>query len=308
MRTDPVTPELLASSVIAVPPLARDEDLTLSKGQNQRLVRHLEAGGVRTLLYGGNANLYHVSPSEYLALLDMLSEICSPETTVIPSVGPAFGTMMDQAEMLSGYDFPTIMVLPQVGILTEEGVLTGIRMFAERLEKPVVVYVKQEGYLTPQGVKQLVDDGLVSWVKYAIVRSDSTVDPYLSELVDLVDPNLIVSGIGEQPAIIHLQKFGLNSYTSGCVCLAPRLSMDMLECIRTGDLNQAENIRGTFKRLEDLRNEINPIRVLHDAVTFSGVANMGPILPLLSAVEEKDRSRVREAAQTLFADDSDTAS
>jgi len=303
LNSDPISPDLLANSVIAVPPLARDDDYALSKEHNARLVRHMEAGGVRTLLYGGNANIYHVSPSEYMAVLDMLTGICSDETTVVPAVGPAFGTMMDQAEMLSGYGFPTAMVLPQVGVLTEEGVMTGIRMFAERLEKPVVVYLKQDGYLSVDGVEQLVADGVVSWIKYAVVRDDPAVDPFLDELVSRVDPKLIISGIGEQPAIVHMKKFGLQGYTTGCGCIAPRLSMEMLRLVQEGDITNAEVIRGTFKRLEDLRNEINPIRVLHDAVTFANIADMGPVLPLLSPVEEKDRSRVREAAQTLVADD-----
>jgi len=302
MQTGPITSELLANSVIAVPPLAREEDLALSKEQNQRLVRHLEKGGVTTLLYGGNANLYHVSPSEYLALLQMLADISGPQTTTIPSAGPSYGMMMDQAEMLRGFDFPTAMVLPQVGLTTEEGVKTGLRHFAARLEKPIVVYLKNEGYLSPRGVAELVKDGIVSWIKYAIVRDVPSEDPILRELVDVVDPKLIVSGIGEQPAIVHLQEFGVNGYTSGCVCLAPRLSAEMLTALKEGNLARAEEIRGTFRKLENLRNEISPIRVLHDAVTFAGVANMGPLLPLLSGVEEADISRVREAAKTLYAD------
>lgn len=39
-------------------------------------------------------------------------------------------------------------------------------------------------------------------------------------------------------------------------------------------------------RVEDVRDEYSPIRVLHTAVTLSGIADMGPILPLLSNIEE----------------------
>ena len=56
MYTGPTTFAKLQGSVIAVPPLARGADLTLNKAENTTLVRHLEAGGVNTLLYGGNAN------------------------------------------------------------------------------------------------------------------------------------------------------------------------------------------------------------------------------------------------------------
>ena len=46
---------------------------------------------------------------------------------------------------------------------------------------------------------------------------------------------------------------------------------------------------------------INPVRVLHEAVTLSGVADMGAILPLLSGLNPVDRSRVQEAAAALLA-------
>ncbi len=39
MKTTPVTPADLASSVLAVPPLARNTDLTLNKEANRALIR-----------------------------------------------------------------------------------------------------------------------------------------------------------------------------------------------------------------------------------------------------------------------------
>ena len=37
------------------------------------IIRHIEAGGVRTLLYGGNANLYHLGRGDYGTLLEFLA-------------------------------------------------------------------------------------------------------------------------------------------------------------------------------------------------------------------------------------------
>src|SRR5215213_10152445 len=122
MLTAPLTPDRLTASVLAVPPLARNPDLSLNEGENCKLIRHIEAGGVRTLLYGGNANFYHLPLSEYGRTLNFLAEAAGKHTLVIPSAGPAFGTMMDQAALLRPLKFPTAMVLPQVGITTSEGV------------------------------------------------------------------------------------------------------------------------------------------------------------------------------------------
>ena len=301
MRTAAVTSETLASSVIAVPPLARNAKGGLDVAENEKMVRHLEAGGVSTLLYGGNAILYHVALSEYAELLRLLSVAASEDSIVIPSVGPGYGVMMDQAAILADFDFPTAMVLPTRDVAASSGVATAVRRFVERVGKPAVLYIKHEGYIDVEDAKSLVDDGLISFIKYAIVRADTSQDEYLRRLIDLVEPGRIVSGIGEQPALTHLRDFGLISFTSGCVCVAPKLSMDMLAAMKSGKYDEAEALRRTFRPLEDLRNEINPIRVLHTAVAESGIANTGPLIPLLCEVSEADRQRIRTAAADLAA-------
>jgi dihydrodipicolinate synthase/N-acetylneuraminate lyase len=301
MYTGPTTFARLQGSVIAVPPLARNADLVLDKAQNLKLVRHIEAGGVNTLLYGGNANFYNVSLSEYDGLLGTLAEIAAKDTWVIPSVGPAYGTMMDQAKILRNHAFPTVMMLPPHAATTPAGFATGARRFVEAYGRPAVLYLKEEHIIDVTGVRKLVDDGLVSWIKYAVVRKDPRVDPYLSQLLQAVDPRIVISGIGEQPAIIHMRDFGVAGFTAGCVCVAPSPSAKMLQAILAKDWAEAERLRALFVGLEDLRNAINPIRVLHEAVTLSGVADMGTILPLLSPISEEQKRAVGAAAKALLA-------
>jgi dihydrodipicolinate synthase/N-acetylneuraminate lyase len=300
MNSAEITSDTLASSVISVPPLARNEDASLNHAENQKIIRHLEAGGVTTLLYGGNAILYHVALSEYAELLQMLAESAADNSLVIPSVGPGYGTMMDQAAILREFDFPTAMILPTRDVVTSEGVMAAVRNFVEAYGKTAVLYIKNDGFIEVDAVKQLLDDGLISWIKYAIVREDTSDDDYLRSLVDTVGASKIVSGIGEQPAIVHLRDFRLTGFTSGCVCVAPKLSMDMLRAIKAGDFETAEQIRQTFEPLETLRNEINPIRVLHTAVAQAGIATSGPLIPLLSEVSDADRTRIQQAAAQLL--------
>lgn len=301
MQTTPVTPEQFSASVLAVPPLARDSELVICRENNERIIRHIESGGVSMLLYGGNANLYHVRPSEYEGLLGLLQELAAEKTLVIPSAGPAYGTMMDQADVIRQTEYPTVMVLPTKAVMTEAGLMTGFRRFVEAIDRPAVLYIKEEGYISPEGAAELVEDGLVSFIKYAIVRDDPADDEFLSRLTERVDPSRICSGIGEQPALIHLTKFRCSGYTSGCVCVNPGLSQQMLAAIGRGDYDRAEEIRRQFLPLEDLRNEINPIRVLHEAVELSGIADTGPHLPLLSGIADSSRAAIRSAAKELLA-------
>ncbi len=178
------------------------------------MVKYLENDGISTLLYGGNAILYHIRPSEFATLLSLLDDIAAPNTLMVPSVGPAFGTMMDQAEVLADYDFPTVMVLPQKEIADSTGIARGVRLFAEKYGKPVVLYLKHDRWLEPATVGQLFRDGLISWVKYAVVRDNPAQDDYLREVLQQVPGEIVVSGIGEQPAIIHMRDFGIGSFTS----------------------------------------------------------------------------------------------
>jgi len=303
VKTQAVTFADLTGSVLAVPPLCRNQDLTLNKAANAALIRHIEGGGITTLLYGGNANLYHISVGEYGALLDQLAELAAPNTWVIPSVGPDFGKMMDQAAVLRARAFPTAMVLPATFPSTVAGAEAGLRRFAQAFGKPIIVYIKAEGYLMPESVKRLVDEGLVAAIKYAIVREDPLKDTFLSQLVELVDRRYIVSGIGERPAITHLRDFGLAGFTTGSGCVGPRGSAGLLAALKRKDYARAEELRAAFIPLEDLRDAHSPIRVLHEAVRLGEIADTGPMLPLLSNLDSEHHARVKKAAQDLLAFD-----
>lgn len=295
----------LARSVVAVPPLCRSHDLRIADDENIKIVRHLERGGITTLLYGGNANLYHVGLSDYSALLESLTRWASPNTWMIPSAGPDLGKLIDQARILREHAFPTAMALPLTFPATPSGVATGLRLFAETLGKPIVVYLKNDGYLTVEAVRKLFDDGLVSWVKYAIVRPDPNNDPVLRELCDAIDPTRIVSGMGERPAVVHVRDFGLRAFTSGSACVAPRGSAALLRAAQAGDFARADQLRSRYLPLEDLRDAHSPIRILHEAVSLAGLANTGPMLPLLSNIESHLHAPVAAAAKSLLATDAD---
>ncbi len=291
----------LATSVISVPPLCRNTDFTLNPEANQHQIQHLERGGVRIMLYGGNANLYNTAPSEYPQLLDELAAAAGPETVIIPSVGPYYGTMMDQASLFRSRNYPTAMILPTLQPAVPAGVATSVRKFTDKAGIPAVLYIKNDGYTTVADVAKLVRDGCISWIKYAVVRPDEANDPFLQDLVQQVDPNMIISGMGEQPVIVHLRDFKLGGFTSGCICVAPKLSMAMLAAAKAGDWARADAIRKIYLPLEDLRNNHGPIPVLHHAVNLANVAATGPMLPLLADLESSLQEEIKAAAVELLA-------
>jgi dihydrodipicolinate synthase/N-acetylneuraminate lyase len=279
--------------------LARDANLNLNWSANLSLIRHIEAGGIRTLMYGGNANFQHIGLTEFIQALEMLRESASPQTMLIVSIGPDFGKMMEQAEILRGRPVDAVMMLPSRSGFTPAGIEEGIKRATDRLEMGVVLYVRSDDYISPSAVERLVEQRRVTFIKYAIARDPAESDPYLTELVRRVGGQSIVSGMGERRAVVHLHKFGIATFTSGSACLAPRTAQLLLQAIRKGNLVEAEALRSQFIPLEDERDRVDPIVVLHDAVTLSGLENMGPLLPLMSNLESDRRGAVRLAAQTL---------
>jgi dihydrodipicolinate synthase/N-acetylneuraminate lyase len=301
MKTTPVTPADLRRSVIAVPPLARHADFTLNREANTALIRHLEAGGISSLMYGGNANFYHLPLSEYAATVDVLAGAAAPDTWVLPSVGPDYGKLIDQASVLKSRRFPTAMLLPYSGPMTDDGFAIGVRRFTDAFGKPAVIYIKNDGYVAPSVLGALQREGRVVAVKYAVVCDEPQTDPYLDALLGELPREIVVSGIGERPAVVHLRDFGLTSFTTGSGCVAPRRSMEILKLLHEQRWDAAERVRALFMPLEDQRDAINPIRVLHDAVTLAGIADMGPMLPLLTGLSDTDRDAVAPVARALIA-------
>jgi dihydrodipicolinate synthase/N-acetylneuraminate lyase len=286
MNVEPISVSEFSESVMAVPPLARRPDFALDAEQNRKLIKHIEAGGVRTLLYGGNANLYHVAVSEYQELLDMLAASAGPRTRVIPAIGPDYGKMIDQARMLVKSAYRTAMILPLAGFTTSQGVATGLRRLTDIAGMPFTLYIKSENYVDVDTLAQLVDDGTLLAVKYAIVRENPADDPYLRRLLESVPASKVVSGMGERPALVHTRDFGLAAWTTGSGCIAPRAVTALLRAAKADGMTEAQRIYERFLPLETLRDDISLIRVLHDAVTLSRIADMGPILPLLSGTPQ----------------------
>jgi len=76
--------------------------------------------------------------------------------------------------------------------------------------------------------------------------------------------------------------------------------MLLLQALKRGDLSAAEQLHARFMPLKNLRESISLIRVLRDAVTLSGVADMGPQLPLLSASPAERMGEIQALARVLL--------
>src|ERR1700761_6615586 len=129
------------NGVFAVPPLARcaNKKRDIDFEQNARLVRHIAKGGITRFIYGGNAFLYHMMLAEFEQLLRWLSEMQTEGLWFIPSVGPSYGRLMDQAPLLRQYAPPCVMALPCGDPRDAAGIECGLREFADAADAKLML-------------------------------------------------------------------------------------------------------------------------------------------------------------------------
>lgn len=300
---------LTLNGVFAVPPLARtaDQRRAIDCEENLLVVRHIASGGITRFIYGGNAFFYHVTLAEYEQILEWQSHLQREGLWFIVSAGPSFGRLMDQAPLLRRFGVSCVMVLPCGDPRDPSGIGQGLREFADASGARILAYVKEESNLGTDKERgldilgELVDDGICIGIKYAVVRPDPKVDPYLKALLERVDRAKLISGIGERPAVIHLRDWGLTGFTTGSGCLAPSQSAAILHACQRGDFAEAEQLRTPFLSLEDHRDRWGPARVLHHAVELAGIAKTGAIPPFVSSLSIEQQKCIQPIAQQLVA-------
>jgi dihydrodipicolinate synthase/N-acetylneuraminate lyase len=296
-------------AVFAVPPLPRKRDAkrSLDFDAAECVARHIEAGGITRYLYGGNAFLYHITLAEYEALLDWLAGFGSSRWA-IPSVGPSFGRAMDQAPLLRRHSFRAVMALPCSDPRDAEGMENGLREIAEAAAMPLILYLKSEdGFGGDReagldAIGRLMADGVAVAIKYAVVRDDPRHDAYLDGLLQHVDRERVVSGMGERPAVVHMRDYQLPGFTTGSGCIAPALCTELFRACQEADWTRADDLRERFMPLEDIRDTWGPARVLHHATELSGIAPAGAIPPFVSPLSRTDLEALAPVARALRAD------
>ena len=294
------------AGVFSVPPLPRKRNAkrALDFDAAECVARHIEAGGITRLLYGGNAFLYHITLDEFEALLGWLAVFPSPRWA-IPSLGPSYGRAMEQARMLRRHAFRTAMMLPCGDPRDPAGLERGVREIADAAGMPLILYLKSEdgfGTDTEAGldaVGRLMRDGVAIAIKYAVVRHNPEQDAYLDGLLRRVERARVVSGIGERPAVVHMRDFGLPGFTTGSGCIASGLCSALFAACREQDWTHAEAIRSQFIPFEDLRDAWGPARVLHHGVELAGISPTGPIPPFVSPLDANQAEQLAPIARAL---------
>jgi dihydrodipicolinate synthase/N-acetylneuraminate lyase len=279
MKTTPVTPADLISSIIALPATARFADGRINADESRKLITWLAAAGVTSFMYGGIGGLFNARLSEYNEILDLMESVApTPDAWMVPSIGGDFGKAIDQVAMLRDRAFPTAILLP-FSLVQPGGVATGIRKLADAYGKPIMVFYKSSDYLRGPDVAALLKDGALCGVEYGIGPAADGSLPDLEELLALTgSADRLIDGAGEI-SIVRTSKFGIKGYTSGSGLLAPSLSMKLLAAVKRGDRATIEKLSAPFAPFEAARAAYSAIPVVHAAIELAGIAKTGPMQP-----------------------------
>jgi 4-hydroxy-tetrahydrodipicolinate synthase len=294
--------------IYPVPPVAwsAGPKRGLNHAENEKIFRYLVEQGIKRLIYGGNAMVYHMALSQYEELVEWLSGHTA-DAEIMPAVGPSYGRALDQAVIIRRRRFHSLLVLPSSSDPRDaRGLEFGLRDISEAAGLPLTLYIRDESNFGSDGpagldvIGRLVDANICTNIKYAVVRKEPADDAYLRALLMRVPASRVISGLGERPAIVHVRDFHLAGFTTGSGVLAPRLCRDLLDACCARNWESAERIRSFFLPLEDLRDAWGPPRVLHYAVAAAGIAETGPILPYVSPLSEQQLRQVTPVASNLY--------
>ena len=269
MKTGPVSLDDLSRRVrcaAAGPPAGCRATASTSIRTNV-LVRHMLAGGLTRLLYGGNAFLYHVTRES--------SSRCSAgwrsmpdDVWAIPSIGPVLWPRASiRRGCVSTVRFPTVMLLPCGDPRDAAGLERGISEIADAAGVPLVVYREGRRQLRPRS-------GSPAWTRWrgsstsarssapsstpSCGRTRRTIR-ISTRLLARVDRRRVISGMGERPAVVHLRHRRLPGFTTGSGCVAPALSQSVFEAASNGRLDGGRRRpRADFLPLEDVRDALGP--------------------------------------------------
>lgn len=273
MTTTFETQRAALAEVVAIPVTPFTEDGTVDTATYRALLRRLLDGGVTTLTPNGNTGeFYALSPEERTLVTETTVEEAGDRADILVGVG---------------HDVPTAVASAR------HARELGVRMVM--VHQPVHPYVSQGGWVDyHRAIAEAVPElGVVPYIRDARLSGAR-----LAELADAC-PNVIgakysvpdaahfaafardaglerfvwVAGLAEPYAPSYFSA-GATGFTSGLVNVAPAVSRNMLESLRSGDYPAAMKVWEQIRRFEELRaanGSANNVTVVKEGLAALGL-------------------------------------
>ncbi|MFF2366807.1 dihydrodipicolinate synthase family protein [Streptomyces sp. NPDC058122] len=285
------------AEVVAIPVTPFAEDGTIDRDAHRALLRRLVDGGVRTLTPNGNTGeFYALTPEERRTITELTVEEAGDRAAVLVGVGHDLPTAVASARHARSLGAPMVMVhQPVHPYVSEGGWVDYHRAIAESVpELGVVPYIRNP-VLAGSRLAELADAcPNVVGVKYAVPDAAR----FASFARDAgLDRFVWVAGLAEPYAPSYFSA-GATGFTSGLVNVAPAVSLNMIEALRSGDYPAAMKVWERIRRFEELRAadaSANNVTVVKEALSSLGLCRRD-VRPPSRPLTANERSEVAAIA------------
>jgi 4-hydroxy-tetrahydrodipicolinate synthase len=281
------------AGIVAIPVTPFASDGLIDGAAYRAVLNHMVDNGIEVVTPNGNTSEYYaLSWDETREALDLTVEAVGTRAVVVAGVGGPVPQAIKAAEYARAAGAHAIMIhQPVHPYVSRSGWVDYHAEIAAAVpELGVVIYLRNPS-IEGSDVNDLAGRAphLVA-VKYAVP------DPVRFATVMQgceADGIVWIAGLAESSAPGYFA-YGATGFTSGLVNVAPALSLDMLDALRSGDRKKVMRIWGVIRPFEELRarnNSEHNVSVVKEALAQLGLCSRD-VRPPISVLSEVDRATV----------------
>ncbi|MER6954809.1 dihydrodipicolinate synthase family protein [Streptomyces sp. NPDC000618] len=285
------------ADVVAIPVTPFAEDGSVDGEAHRALLRRLLDGGITTLTPNGNTGeFYALTPDERRLVTELTIDEAGQRSTILVGVGHDVPTAVASARHARDLGAQMVMVhQPVHPYVSQSGWVDYHREIARAVPELGVVPYIRNAQLLGERLAELADDcPNVIGVKYAVPDASRFAafarDAGLERFV-------WVAGLAEPYAPSYFSA-GATGFTSGLVNVAPAVSLNMIEALRSGDYPAAMKVWEQIRRFEELRaagGSANNVTVVKEALASLGLCRR-EVRPPSRTLPEGERAEVAAIA------------
>ncbi|MGR6969673.1 dihydrodipicolinate synthase family protein [Streptomyces cynarae] len=297
MTTTFETQRAALADVVAIPVTPFTEDGRVDQDAHRALLRRLLDGGVRTLTPNGNTGeFYALAPEERRLVTELTVQEAGERAAILVGVGHDVPTAVASARHARELGAQMVMVhQPVHPYVSAAGWVDYHRAIAEAVPELGVVPYIRNAQLSGARLAELADHcANVIGVKYAV--PDAAKFAAFARDAGL-DRFVWVAGLAEPYAPSYFSA-GATGFTSGLVNVAPSVSLNMIEALRSGDYPAAMKVWEQIRRFEELRaanGSADNVTVVKEALASLGLCRRD-VRPPSRALPEEERAEVAAIA------------
>ncbi|KND24299.1 dihydrodipicolinate synthase family protein [Streptomyces acidiscabies] len=285
------------ADVVAIPVTPFTEDGGVDETVCRALLRRLLDAGITTLTPNGNTGEYYtLTPEERRRITELTLEEVGDRAVVLVGVGHDIPSAVEAARHARAFGAQMVMVhQPVHPYVSQAGWVDYHREIAEAVPELGVVPYVRNAQLRGERLAELADAcPNVIGVKYAVPDASRFAafarDAGLERFV-------WVAGLAEPYAPSYFSA-GATGFTSGLVNVAPAVSLNMIEALRSGDYPAAMKVWEQIRRFEELRaanGSANNVTVVKEALASLGLCRR-EVRPPSRTLPEDERAEVAAIA------------